>query len=158
MERVSSSHSYGESGLHLQFTPKYRRQVFRDTQIQDACRQQFVQIAKSLGIHLNAVEFGPDHTHMFVSNWKNYAIPELAQRFKGASSKRIRETLWNKIRPWRMGKSFWTDGYFYETCGSVTAESRTFYIERCQSKHWVSPITKNQSQLTNWLARKPSAL
>ena len=35
---------------------------------------------------MEACEFGPDHVHLFVSRCKkNYSVPYLVQRFKGAS-------------------------------------------------------------------------
>ncbi len=39
MEFDRSSHSLGESNYHFQFTPKYRRDVFRDVIIKKACEE-----------------------------------------------------------------------------------------------------------------------
>ena len=85
---------------------------------------------------MEACEFGPDHCHVFLAGWKNFAIPKLAQYFKGASSRQLRKDFQEVLRKFSLGDSFWSDGYFYETCGSVTAEARKFYIERMQKKHW----------------------
>lgn len=93
MQRISSSHSYGESCLHLQFTPKKRREVFRDRAIREECRRCFLQIARELGVLLHAAEFGPDRTQLFFSNWRRYSIPQLAQRFKSASSRWLRQRM-----------------------------------------------------------------
>ena len=49
---------------------------------------------------LEACEFGPDHVHVFVSRCKNYSVPEIVRRLKGASSRRIRlelENCWNLL-------------------------------------------------------------
>jgi putative transposase len=151
---VSHSHSYGESYLHLQFTPKRRKSPFKNITVLDVCRRQFVAKATELGVILVVAEFGPEHCHLFLENWKNYTIPQLAQFFKGASSHALREQF-----PWLLSavnkKSFWSDGYFYETVGSVTAEARRFYIERCQNKHWQNmdypDWSKSQTQLTKWV-------
>ena len=134
--RVSHSHSYGESALHLQFTPKYRRAVFSDPLVLKATRGILFWIASQLGVELVAAEGGPDHIHLFIRNWKNYAIPALAQLLKGRVSYELRRRFPDRLAPFRLGDSFWTDGYFYETVGSVTAEARQFYVERCQTKHW----------------------
>jgi putative transposase len=152
-EYKSYSHSKGESYLHLQFTPKKRRKPFLNAEVMAACRYAFGRIAASMGIALVAAEFGPDHCHIFLRDWKNWSIPELAQRFKGASSYALRERF-----PWLRSAvnadSFWTDGYFLETVGSVTAPARQFYIERCQRKHWVAvdypDWDPNQTQLPQW--------
>jgi putative transposase len=105
--------------------------------IQKACRASFQQIAMHWGVSLEACEFGPDHTHLFITKWKNFAVAQLAQFFKGASARQMRKDFPEFFRRMRTGKSMWTDGYFYETCGSVTADARKFYIERCQKKHWI---------------------
>ena len=151
---TSYSHTYGESYLHLQFTPKKRRKPFRNRTLLAACKEHFTAKAAELHIILVAAEFGPDHCHLFLRNWKNYTIPQLAQFFKGTSSHALREQFtWLKVAV--DSDSFWTDGYFHETVGSVTAQARQFYIERCQTKHWEGTEypewSKNQTQLTRWL-------
>ncbi len=135
MEFVSSSHSFGEVALHMQFTPKKRRHVFAPWYAREACRASFQETAMHWGVKLVACDFGPDHVHIFLLGWKNYAVSKLAQYFKGASSRQIRQDFPDLCKRFRID-SFWSDGYFYETCGNVTAESRKFYIERMQKKHW----------------------
>ena len=132
----SSSHSYGESYLHLQFTPKYRRWVFTNRLVMRVCRNYMSLIAKELGLKVEAMDFGPQHFHIFIGNWKNHSIAKLAQMFKGRSSYEMRKRLSKELKVFSRGKSFWRDGYFYETVGTVTKEARKFYIERCQNKHW----------------------
>ena len=84
---VSGAHSLGEANIHFQFTPKYRRDIFRDEGVKRACEACLRRIAEDLGVVLHAVEFGPDHCHLFVGACKNFSVAELAQRFKGASSR-----------------------------------------------------------------------
>ena len=157
---ISDSHTYGESYLHLQFTPKKRRKAFQDTKVLQETRNQFTKKSRELGITLIVAEFGPDHCHLFLQNWKNYSIPQLAQFLKGSSSHALRAQFHN-LRLAVDSKSFWTDGYFYETVGSVTAQAREFYIRRCQGKHWKNieypEWSKEQTQLTKFI-REPSAL
>jgi putative transposase len=148
MEWNSFSHSYGESYLHLQFTPKYRRRVFEDKTIKRACKNLMLWIASRLKIVIEAIEFGPEHMHVFIKNWKNYSIEFLAQQLKGRSSFEIRRRLPNELRRFKLGYSFWSDGYFHETVGSVTAEARKFYIQRCQDEHWKGIDYLTYKQLT----------
>jgi REP element-mobilizing transposase RayT len=136
MKFVAANHAFGGSALHLQFTPKKRRKVFMQSAIQKACRREFEEKANLINVNLEACEFGPDHAHIFLTHWKNLSIPQLAQHFKGASARHLREDFGWILEHYDMGNSFWTDGYFYETCGSVTAEARKYYIERMQGKHW----------------------
>ena len=137
MEFKASSHSFGVSALHLQFTPKKRRKVFMNGFLQKACRARFEEKAYQLHVNLEACEFGPDHCHLFITRFKNFSIPQLAQHFKGASSKQLRDDFGEFLEHYKMGDSFWSDGYFYETCGNVSAEYRKYYVERMQKKHWV---------------------
>ena len=86
MQLVSVGSSRGESNFHLIFTPKYRRDVFTDDEVRRACLESFAQTCYVLGVRMEACEFGPDHVHLFVSRCKkNYSVPYLVQRFKGAS-------------------------------------------------------------------------
>ena len=39
MELVRSAHSLGEANFHLQFTPKYRCDVFRDGEVKRICEE-----------------------------------------------------------------------------------------------------------------------
>jgi len=48
--------------------------------------------------------------------------------------------MWERVRKYELGGSFWSDGYFFETVGRITSESIQFYIERMQRKHWKRPV------------------
>jgi len=148
MER--HNHSFGISCRHLQFTPKYRRKVFRNDVIREMCRGVCSLIAKELKVELVAVEFGHEHIHIFLANCKHYSDVQLANRFKGRSSYGIRRRCHDMLAVYGLGTSFWSDGYFYETCGNVTAEARENYIKRGQQRHWI--VVDHKGTQTN-LAR-----
>ena len=137
VERTHSQHSLGESNYHLQLTPKYRRCVFSVDKIRAACERLAYEKAAQLGITIGAIDFGPDHMHIFVVGCRKYSASQLAQFFKGYTSYYIRQECADKLRPYLWGDSFWSDGYFYESVGRVTAESAQFYIDRQQGKHWI---------------------
>lgn len=132
----SSAHAFGESNLHLQFTPKKRRRIFEVMQIREECRNCFAEKAEQLGIAIFALEFGPDHVHIFLGGCKNYAVPFLAQHFKGYSARQLRQAFCSELERYHQGSSLWSDGYFYETVGRITSETVKFYIERHKKKHW----------------------
>ena len=136
MEPMKYKHAVVGSNFHLQFTPKYRRDVFRDEVIIAECKRVFYEIAGRWGVTVEAVAFGPDHAHLFVSGCKNYSAAKLAQYFKGASSRFLRKNYWNRIKGKLYGDSFWSDGYFAESIGRVTSDSIAYYIKRQQGKHW----------------------
>src|SRR5450756_2755076 len=92
MEFDKYSHSLGESNFHFQFTPKYRRDIFRDVIIKKACEESFLRIAVKYKMVVRALEFGPDHVHLFLGNCKKYSVSKIAQYFKGASSRAVSYT------------------------------------------------------------------
>ena len=129
-------HSFGGSNFHLQFTPKYRRKVFKSAIVQETCRNAMYKKANELNTKLAAIEFGPDHVHIFLVGCKNYSASYLASQLKGYSSYVIRRQCWAQIKNKLWGSQFWSDGYFFESVGRVTADMVKFYIERQQKKHW----------------------
>lgn len=81
-----TKHSFGGSNFHLQFTPKYRRLVFESADVQETLRNALMNKAKRMGIRIEAMEFGPDHIHIFITECKNYSASKLVGQFKGYSS------------------------------------------------------------------------
>ena len=74
---------------------------------------------------------------MFVSGCKNYSVPQIVHRLKGASAYKIRHELWERIKHKLWGDAFWSGGYFYRSVGSTTAEAVRFYVENSQRRHWL---------------------
>lgn len=136
MDLTKHSNSTGLSCLHLQFTAKYRRDVFSDVVVKKVCEASLRDTAGQLGVVVAALDFGPDHVHLLVEEWYLFAIPEIARRLKGASSRALRLSCWRRFVNKLWGDAFWTSGYFYETIGRRTYESAKDYVENQQVKHW----------------------
>ena len=136
MKLIHGRHNVGDSNYHLQFTPKYRRKIFANRTVRELCRALFKQKASQLGVRLEAIEFGPDHVHVFLTNCQNYSEKDLAFHFKGFSSRYLRAKAWNEVKQMLWGKAFWSSGHFFESVGRVTSKSVKFYIEQQQKKHW----------------------
>ena len=145
---IHHRHCLGESNYHLQFTPAFRRKVFLESEVRNMCRKLFYEKAKELSVALLAVEFGPDHCHLFVGNCRNYSVPDLTMYFKGYSSRFLRKDLNHVILQYIWGERFWSAGYFYESVGRVTSKKIKFYIERQQGKHWINLDHKNVAGFT----------
>ena len=134
---VKYAHTVGETNLHLQLTPKYRKKIFRDKDVRAECEHEFKEIANRLKVDLAGLGFGPDHAHLFVCGWKNYAPAKLVQRFKGATSRSIRKKYPVRLAVQGLyGKQMWSDGYFHRTVGAVTTETMKKYVTESQKKHW----------------------
>jgi putative transposase len=155
IELVSYNHSVGESNLHLQFTPKYRKKVFNDKDVRAECERSFQETAKRLNVQLAGMGFGPDHAHVFVASWKNHAICKLVQHLKGTSSRIIRQKYPVRLAIYELYEGLWSDGYFHRTVGAVTTEAMQRYITQSQQKHWkAEPSTPKQATILQYSGRQ----
>jgi len=136
IELVRTSSTVGEINLHLQLTPAYRRDIFANEQVKELTKIYFLEKAKKLGIIISALDFGPDHFHAFITNWKKYSVEKLVNELKGFTSYMMRKFHWDLFRDKLWGNKFWSEGYFYRTVGVVTAEAVKYYVEHGQQKHW----------------------
>jgi len=136
IELVRTSSTVGEINLHLQLTPAYRRDIFANEQVKELTKIYFLEKAKKLGIIVAALDFGPDHFHAFITNWKKYSVERLVNELKGFTSYMMRKFHWDLFHDKLWGKKFWSEGYFYRTVGVVTAEAVKYYVEHGQQKHW----------------------
>ena len=132
----SYSHSVGEFNYHIQVTPAYRKPIFSDERVLKLTEAYLLEKARSLGVSIKAIEFAPDHVHIFVVNCKNYSPAKLIQQLKGHSSRMMRKHHWNLFRKFLWGKKFWAEGYFCRSIGATTTEAVKHYIEHSQKKHW----------------------
>ena len=161
---IRHAHCIGESNFHLQFTPAFRQEVFREGNVRAACRRLLEEKVRALGLTLFAVEFGPDHVHLFVGNCRKLDVPMIVHDLKGYTSFVLRRDFWPQVKNYLWGKKFWSEGYFYESVGNVTSPSIKFYIERQQGKHWKGgdfelyveskkrdELMRNQTSLTAYL-------
>lgn len=146
----SSGHTVGETNLHLQFTPGYRRDVFVDALVRELTVGYILQRAKEMRVNIAAIECGPDHIHLFVKNWKNWSIPVLAGSLKSYSSRMMRKGHLYLFSDKLWGKKFWSAGYFHRTVGAVTAETVKRYILEGQKKHWNELAAKQQKTLLSF--------
>lgn len=151
-ELAKAAHNVGECNLHLQITPAYRRALFADPTVRELTVAYILQKSKILGVHISAIECGPDHLHLFVTNWRCYAISDLTAQLKGYSSYMMRKGHSYLFKRKLWGDKFWSGGYFYRTVGVVTAETVKRYIEEGQAKHWVEEEQKQQTTLLTYTA------
>ena len=156
-ELIVSSHAVGESNYHLQFTPAYRQEIFRDPLVAELTLGYIIEKLKQHKVILTAYNFGPDHMHLFVSNVRFVGEIKLVQELKGFSSYMMRKGHWYMFKDKLWGDKFWSEGHFYRSVGAVTKESMKWYITEGQKKHWLkytfeeySRIKENQTNLMNF--------
>ena len=136
IELVKHKHTLGESNYHFLFTPAYRRPVFREERVRKLVEAYLYAKAEELKIKVVAINFGPDHMHLFLGNCKNYSVPELARRLKGFISFQMEKHHRKLFGSIIYGNRFWTRGYFYRSIGATTSGAVEFYINNSQEKHW----------------------
>jgi putative transposase len=146
-ELRSSGHTVGETNLHLQFTPAYRRDIFVEPLVRELTIAYIVQKSREMKIEVAAIDCGPDHLHLFVKNWKNWKIPVLAGQLKTYSSRMMRKGHSYLFENKLWGKKFWSAGYFHRTVGAITAETVKRYIKEGQKRHWEKIELKEQVTL-----------
>ena len=149
-ELRSSGHTMGETNLHLQFTPAYRRDIFSEPLARELTVAYIMQRSKKMKIEIAAIECGPDHLHLFVKNWKNWKIPVLTGQLKTYSSRMMRKGHKYLFDGKLWGPKFWSAGYFHRTVGIVTSGTVKRYIAEGQRKHWQEAEQKMQKTLFNF--------
>jgi putative transposase len=117
---------------HLVWCPKFRRPVLVG-KIGERMQELLQEIADKWEFEIVAQEVMPDHVHLFVSTPPKHSPAELAQLFKGASSRYLRQEFPAEINKhiWKVG-TLWSPSYYVGTAGHVSADVIKRYIQECQ--------------------------
>lgn len=137
VELVRGHHSVGESNYHVIFIPKYRKPLFFHDIIREKLEQYIREKLSQFGVRCIAIEFGPDHLHMFWSNVKRASLEKIIGQVKGYSGYMIKKELGKLVRQYIWKKGFWSGGYFYRSIGAVTNNRVKTYITKSQDKHFL---------------------
>jgi putative transposase len=124
--------------------------------VRRVCEASVRETATRYGFAMHAIEFGPDHAHLFVGACKNLSVSELAKLLKGASARRLRVQCWERFRRKLWSDAFWTAGFFYRSVGTTTNAAIRFYLEHSQRMHWMAVdyytyLQSKQQRLNNYL-------
>jgi REP element-mobilizing transposase RayT len=147
-----SAHTVGETNLHLQFTPAYRRDIFCDSMTRELTIAYLVERAQQISVFVSAVDCGPDHIHLFIEDWKNWSVAGLACELKKYSSRKMRQGHKFLFEDKLWGKKFWSGGYFHRTVGVVTKQTVKRYVKESQQKHWEQKEQGTQNTLLSYAA------
>jgi putative transposase len=141
---VASSNAIGESNFHIQLTPAYRQDIFRDEQIAELTLAYILEKLRDLKVEIIGYGFGPNHLHLFVANVRFVSEIELVKQIKGYSAYKMRKHFSYLFKTKLYGKKFWSEGHFYRSVGAVNAETMKHYVEECQEKHWETKSPKQK--------------
>ena len=148
-ELIVSSHAVGESNYHIQLTPAYRQDIFKEPLVVELTIAYIAEKLKQHKVILTGYGYGPDHMHLFVSNVRFVSEIKLVQQIKGFSSYMMRKGHWYMFNDKLWGKKFWSEGHFYRSVGAVTKESMQWYVTEGQKKHWKKYTYEQYSQIKN---------
>lgn len=115
---------------HLVWCPKYRKSVLVGP-VEDALKHLLAEKATALDVQIEALEVMPDHVHLFVNAPPTLAPAQLANQFKGYTSRVLRQQFAHlKSRL----PSLWSRSYYVGSAGAVTAETVKRYIEQQKAR------------------------
>lgn len=122
-------HSVGLAHVHLVFIPKRRKRVLKG-----AVRTRLNEILQSVAVDkewiIKALEIAPDHVHLLVEYDSTHSIGQVAQAFKGRSSRYLRQEFPHLLKL----PSMWPRSYFYDTTMKVSTAKIMDYIN--DPHHW----------------------
>jgi putative transposase len=100
---------------HLVWLPKYRKRVLEGS-VERRLKELFFECAEVNGWKILELNIQKDHVHLIVQLKQKISVSQAVQRFKGGSSRVIREEF-PELKEFLWGKNFWAEGYFAETVG-----------------------------------------
>ena len=123
------AHTLWECKYHLVWCPKYRKDIFKDTDLKKYTWELFKRIGEEYEIRIEAMEIAEDHVHMMVEIPPKRSVAEVVRVFKSISGREIFEKF-PRIKRRLWAGEIWKDGYFVRSVGSdVTGEMVKKYIE-----------------------------
>ena len=110
---------------HLVWCPKYRRKVLVSP-VDDRLKELLVETAEEHGMTVHSMEVMPDHVHLFVEADPTLSVAEIVNRFKGRSSRILRQEF-ASLRT-RL-PTLWSRSYYAGSVGAVSEGVVRRYIE-----------------------------
>jgi putative transposase len=111
--------------FHLVWCPKYRRPVLTPP-VDGRLKALLAEVADDHGMTLRAAEVMPDHVRLFVEADPTLCVAEIVNRFKGRTSRLLREefpALRSRL------PTLWSRSYFAASVGAVSEATIRRYIE-----------------------------
>ena len=121
----SSAGAVFNLNYHFVWCPKYRRKVLVgaiETRLKELLREKAV----ALGVEVAMLEVMPDHVHLFVEADPTLSVAEIVNRFKGRSSRILRQEF-ASLRT-RL-PTLWSRSYYAGSVGAVSEGVVRRYIE-----------------------------
>jgi putative transposase len=124
----SSAQTKYDLRYHFVFVPRYRKRVLAGkvaTRIEGMIK--FAAQINDWEIFELAV--ARDHVHLYIGCQPKWSPSEIMNIIKGGTSRKIRE-LFPNLDEIYWGATFWADGYFVRSVGSITDKVVSEYVAK----------------------------
>jgi len=123
-----TKHAVYDLKYHLVWTPKYRRDIFRE-EIAIYVKEIFGRIAEEYEFRIDTMEVVEDHVHIFLEAPPRYSPAEIVQIMKSICAREVFKKF-PKLGEQLWAHELWNDGYFVRSVGDkVTSDIIRKYIE-----------------------------
>ncbi len=126
----TGAHTKHRLQYHLVWIPKYRKRVLVGkvaVRLQELLREA-AQVNRWVMRELNIQR---DHVHLLLQVEPSVSVAQVVQILKGGTSLKMRREF-PELEEFLWGDSFWADGYFAESIGTVQEEMIRKYIREQQ--------------------------
>ena len=127
----TGSHTKHRLLYHLVWIPKYRKRVLRG-KISGRLKRLLYDACKINRWWISELSVQDDHIHLIIQLNASDSVAEAVQILKGGTSRVIRKE-YPALEEFLWGDSFWADGYFAETIGTVNEEIIRKYVRDQQA-------------------------
>ena len=127
----TGSHTKHRLLYHLVWIPKYRKRVLRG-KISGRLKRLLYDACKINRWWISELSMQEDHIHLIIQLNASDSVAEAVKILKGGTSRVIRKE-YPELEEFLWGDSFWADGYFAETVGTVNEEIIRKYIREQQA-------------------------
>ncbi|WP_261131713.1 IS200/IS605 family transposase [Serratia quinivorans] len=117
---------------HLVFVTRYRRRVFDQDAI-EKLRSYFASVCADFNVERVEMDGECDHVHLLINYPPKLAISNLANSFKGVSSRLLRRDRPDIALRYYYKGILWTPGYFASRYGGAPISLIRQYIEQQQT-------------------------
>ena len=123
----TSSHGKGQLNFHLEWCPKYRYNMLRQTRFKDLLAQNLLAEAKQFQIKVIELGIQDDHVHMVVGLRPTHSVSKVFEHLKTKSAAALFEYE-PKFRLRYPEGHFWSPGKFYRSVGDVDLPTVRAYV------------------------------
>ena len=124
----SSAQSKYDIRYHFVFVPRYRKRIL-EGEVRERIEGMIRFAAQIHSWEIYELAVQRDHIHLYIGTQPKFAPSEIMKIIKGGTSHKIRE-LFPELDEVYWGATFWADGYFVKTVGSVTDKMVSEYVRR----------------------------